>query len=338
MIAVRELLGLEPVAGFYQPLGGGDLRARGVFVEGGRRATAWSATTAASRRSSRSCSRTRAAGRWRWRRGCAPARSSPARPRARATGAATPGSAVLDLSEPETDSARVHRRAARGDRAPQGRPAARRRRRQRQDLRAGRAVRALGARGRDRGGGDPHDHVHREGGRGDARAHPRAAAGARAPRATAHGPPRARSSRPSTASAPGCCALTRWPPAWIPRSWCSTRPTPSGWPTPRSRTRSRRSGAPARAPIHAAIDLIAAYTAAGLRGAILQVHDELRSRGERRPRLPALPEAPDLGRPGAISSKRPRRRAGTRRDRRSGRQGDRGAGAARALPGGGLGG
>ncbi|MBV9801918.1 MAG: PD-(D/E)XK nuclease family protein, partial [Solirubrobacterales bacterium] len=34
MIAVRELLGLEPVAGFYQPLGGGDLRARGVFVRG----------------------------------------------------------------------------------------------------------------------------------------------------------------------------------------------------------------------------------------------------------------------------------------------------------------
>ncbi len=34
MLAVRELLGLEPVAGFYQPLGGGDLRARGVFLEG----------------------------------------------------------------------------------------------------------------------------------------------------------------------------------------------------------------------------------------------------------------------------------------------------------------
>jgi ATP-dependent helicase/DNAse subunit B len=33
MIAVRELLGLEPVAGFYQPLGGSDLRARGVFLE-----------------------------------------------------------------------------------------------------------------------------------------------------------------------------------------------------------------------------------------------------------------------------------------------------------------
>jgi len=32
MIAVRELLGLEPVGGFYQPLGGGDLRARGVYL------------------------------------------------------------------------------------------------------------------------------------------------------------------------------------------------------------------------------------------------------------------------------------------------------------------
>src|SRR5205085_7985237 len=34
MIAVRELLGLEPVAGFYQPLGGDDLRARGAFLNG----------------------------------------------------------------------------------------------------------------------------------------------------------------------------------------------------------------------------------------------------------------------------------------------------------------
>ena len=33
MLVVRERLGLEPVAGFYQPLGGGDLRARGVFLE-----------------------------------------------------------------------------------------------------------------------------------------------------------------------------------------------------------------------------------------------------------------------------------------------------------------
>ena len=34
MLVVRELLGLQPVAGFYQPLGGGDLRPRGVFLNG----------------------------------------------------------------------------------------------------------------------------------------------------------------------------------------------------------------------------------------------------------------------------------------------------------------
>jgi RecB family exonuclease len=34
MLAVRDLLGLAPVAGLYQPLGGSDLRARGVFLEG----------------------------------------------------------------------------------------------------------------------------------------------------------------------------------------------------------------------------------------------------------------------------------------------------------------
>jgi RecB family exonuclease len=34
MLAAAQLLELQPVAGFYQPLGGDDLRARGVFVEG----------------------------------------------------------------------------------------------------------------------------------------------------------------------------------------------------------------------------------------------------------------------------------------------------------------
>lgn len=42
------------------------------------------------------------------------------------------------------------------------------------------------------------------------------------------------------------------------------------------------------------IDLIAAYGAGGLRSAILQIHGELRSRGQRRPALPALPPPPDL--------------------------------------------
>jgi ATP-dependent helicase/nuclease subunit A len=44
----------------------------------------------------------------------------------------------------------------------------------------------------------------------------------------------------------------------------------------------------------ATIDLIAAYGAGGLRSSILQVHGELRSRGQRRPELPPLPAAPDL--------------------------------------------
>jgi ATP-dependent helicase/DNAse subunit B len=34
MLAVRDLLGLDTVAGLYQPLSGSDLRARGVFLEG----------------------------------------------------------------------------------------------------------------------------------------------------------------------------------------------------------------------------------------------------------------------------------------------------------------
>ncbi|MFL5823538.1 MAG: PD-(D/E)XK nuclease family protein [Solirubrobacteraceae bacterium] len=34
MLAVRRLMGLDPVGGLYQPLGGGDLRARGIFLSG----------------------------------------------------------------------------------------------------------------------------------------------------------------------------------------------------------------------------------------------------------------------------------------------------------------
>jgi ATP-dependent helicase/DNAse subunit B len=34
MLAVQNLMGLEPVAGLYQPLGGDDLRSRGVFLDG----------------------------------------------------------------------------------------------------------------------------------------------------------------------------------------------------------------------------------------------------------------------------------------------------------------
>ena len=48
------------------------------------------------------------------------------------------------------------------------------------------------------------------------------------------------------------------------------------------------------APHQPTIDLIAGYGAGGLRSSILQVHGELRSRGQRRPALPALPAAPDI--------------------------------------------
>jgi ATP-dependent helicase/nuclease subunit A len=43
-----------------------------------------------------------------------------------------------------------------------------------------------------------------------------------------------------------------------------------------------------------AVDLIAAYTPGGLRGAILAAHAQLRSRGQLEPRLPALGPPPDL--------------------------------------------
>jgi ATP-dependent helicase/DNAse subunit B len=39
MLAVRDLMGLEPVAGLYQPLTGSDLRARGVYLEGAQTAS-----------------------------------------------------------------------------------------------------------------------------------------------------------------------------------------------------------------------------------------------------------------------------------------------------------
>ncbi|MGZ4218931.1 MAG: UvrD-helicase domain-containing protein, partial [Solirubrobacteraceae bacterium] len=42
------------------------------------------------------------------------------------------------------------------------------------------------------------------------------------------------------------------------------------------------------------IDLIAAYGSGPLRAAMLGVHDELRSRGQRDPRLPPLPDPPSL--------------------------------------------
>src|SRR5438552_1404331 len=52
---------------------------------------------------STSCWCGRGAAPWPWPRGCAEEASNRARPRARATAASIPGSAVLDLSEPDTE-------------------------------------------------------------------------------------------------------------------------------------------------------------------------------------------------------------------------------------------
>ncbi len=64
----------------------------------------------------------------------------------------------------------------------------------------------------------------------------------------------------------------------------------------------------------AAVELIAAYTAGALRGAVRGVHAELRSRGQTEPRLPPLAPAPDLeaARADALAAAR-RGRGGARR-------------------------
>ena len=124
---------------------------------------------------------------------CAPANSSRARRTARATAAATRPSAAAServaaigstlrgrreraVVRPRRGGARVDAGAAAGHRAPNRRSPARRRRRQRQDLGAGGALRPVGAPGRRGYLGDAHHHLHREGGRRAARPYPGAPA------------------------------------------------------------------------------------------------------------------------------------------------------------------
>ena len=197
MIAVRQLLELEPVAGFYQPLGGGDLRPRGVFWRGRRSGLEWSATMLVSASSSTPS--------WRMRSSAGGgARPAAARRRARALARdvlarrlPVPGHllepTVSVVSEPPqassdgrarwTDEQRlaIERRA--GDLllvagAGSGKTS----------VLVERFVRAV-RRGRRRRRGDPRDHVHREGGRRAERSRSGRACGSSA-RATAPGRPR----------------------------------------------------------------------------------------------------------------------------------------------------
>ena len=77
MLVVRELLGLDPVAGFYQPLGGGDLRAAGSVPRGRRGRRLGRRQRRARPRGARRAARGRA-------RACGGARRPPAPGRARA--------------------------------------------------------------------------------------------------------------------------------------------------------------------------------------------------------------------------------------------------------------
>ena len=135
-----------------------------------------------------------------------------------------------------------------------------------------------------RGGGDPRDHVHREGGGRDADARARALRRARPPRRGARGRGRldldhprllrARAARPR--------AQRRHRPR-LPRARTSSRP--SGSPPTPSTARSRRSWAadPER------LEMVAAYTADGLSDMVRTAYSRLRSQGQRRPRLDELP-------------------------------------------------
>ena len=130
----------------------------------------------------------------------------------------------------------------RGGRAPRRLAARARGRRHRQDLGARGALRARVIEDERRRRLDPRHHLHREGGGRAARARARAASSSSAG-ASRPATPRAPGSRPSTASARGCCARTRSRPGIDPDTGCSTRSRRSGW---RSTPSTARCGLPGR--------------------------------------------------------------------------------------------
>ena len=192
MRAVEQLLGVRAVGGFYQPLSGRDLRARGAARRRGRASTLdcvrGDARPAAEVRElveeiarrgphrRRPGARGAAGGaarhlRVRWPRLHVPV-DLPVRPLSAQRSAISSPS----IETPAAPSFTAEQEQAVG--APPRSAAARRGGRQRQDLGAGRALRARRARGRHRPGADPRDHLHRARRRGAARAGARAPAGA----------------------------------------------------------------------------------------------------------------------------------------------------------------
>ena len=300
LLAVRELLDLEPVAGLYQPLSGASSAPAGscaTTCPAATRAPTSSTTAAFGRR----CSRPGAGGADRA--DLHAGRLAPCPERCSSRGCRYPG--ICRGGEPTREvPCEGHARAARGDRrsrpvvllaagAGSGKTAV-------MVERFAEAVLHDGVRGRL----DPDADLHREGGRRAARAHPAPLHRARRGRAGARGrrPP---GSGRSTASAPGSCGASRSPRAstraFVVLDEAAARRARVGrvstrrWETWMS-AQGRAGGRPRRR----------------LRWGILETtmanaHAALRSRGATRPRLTIPPAAPPPD-PGPLAPPRWRRR------------------------------
>ena len=216
ILAVRELVGVEPVAGLYRALAGERAGPRHGRRRRGRDAvpatTSWTKRCSGGGSSWRSSGRTRSSG------GCAPATFATIRARGRArtgAGGATPGSAGW-----RRERARLERGPAAGDRTA-GLRVRVGGRGHRQDGGAGRARGAAGA-GGDAARPPAGDHVHGAGGGRAQGPSPQTPARGRT-RGRRGGPSTRPGSRRSTGSAAACSAPTRWMPASTRPSACRPR-------------------------------------------------------------------------------------------------------------------
>ena len=200
MLVLRDLVGIEPLGGVYRALAGARVT-RGLLHAGASEdLPGFQKNDYLRRRRVLGARRDLARAR---------ARVRAAHPRGRRQ-ARPEGRHVPVLVRPLDDvpGASGREQPADSGRRGDGRGLRLRRRGDRQDDGARRAVRARGLRRRARRRVGARDHLHAQGGRRAARAHPRRAARARPARPRARGST-ARGSRPSTASARACCARIR---------------------------------------------------------------------------------------------------------------------------------
>ena len=332
----------------YQPLRASDLRARGVYLEDAPVPAPGSfGNDAATRRGARRAARRRRrAGRGACRRAAhGRARAMPADVLA-LTAAATPGSAAANERRALRAAAEVDRGATGRDRAPRGRVAARCRRGQRQDLGPRRALRAGGA---PRTGSR---WARSSPSRSPTKRRPSCASGSAARLRELGADEAARATEGAFISTiHGFCArllrTTLWRRESIPSSTVLDQPQAQRLGRRCLRRGARAAGSRASA---GGIELIAAYTPGGLRGAVLGDLRRAALARRDRARLPPLPPAPDLeaaracghcgcrdGRPASWVRSPSRARRWSRRssgcERVSAVAGRRGAMARRARPG-----